>query len=365
MKKKKLFGLCAIIYMLVMSSMLISSSATQTIKPSQFREDFRPSNIKLNTQEPFVKVDFIPKEGSSLTMKKLFEGNNKIDDSCIYQPVSYNGYVDHEPPWADSYAWADPPEGANTYMNKETGVGKIYPAQIPNRETRAGAGILDQYYLYTGPNAQGAIILKEPSWVNMDIYPAGICEVGIGIDEYDPNTGDITNSWEAVVVAGDYTGYLDDVGVQCEFRQDYIYGVSCGGFVFREGNAAGAINELRIKKIRWIWIEEEPEIRLIEPVEGGIYIRGRKLFVHPTLSVAILFVCNGIKCIAETSGAVDHVTFSYKGKTVTDEEPSGNVWSGTIYGVNLAIDRLYAYARDSNDNHLTSDSVLLFKVQGS
>jgi hypothetical protein len=366
MKKKKMFGLCAIIFMLVTSSMLIGSSATQTIKSSKFKIDLEKSSIELTTQDLFVKVDFIPKEEPIPIIERFFSGTEKIDDTNIYQSLTFNGYEDHMPPWTDSYAWAEPPDGANTYMNKDTGIGKVYPAQIPNRETRAGAGIVDQYYKFTGLNAQGAVILKEPSWVDMSIYPAGICEVGIGIDEYDPDTGDLTNSWDEVVVAGDYTGYLDNVGVQCSFRQNYIYSVACGGFVFREGNAAGAINELRIKKIRWGWVEEEPEIRLIDPVEGGIYVRGKKLFVHPTISAAILLVCNGIKCIAETSGFVDHVVFTYKGITVTDEEPSGNIWSGTIYGATkINLDRLYAHARDTNDDHIDSDSALLFKIQGS
>ena len=365
MNKKKLFSLCAIIYMLVMSSMLISGSATQTIKPSQLKEDFRSSDIILNAQELFVKVDFKPKDETIPTIEKFLEGNNNIDNGFIYQPLSYNGYEDHEPPWDDSYAWADPPEGADTYMNKETGVGRIYPAQLPNRETKAGAGVKDQYYLYEGPDVQGAIILKEPSWVTMGIYPAGICRVGIEITEYDPNTGDITNSWDAVIVAGDYTGYLDDVGVPCEFRHNYIYGVTCGGLVIRDNDAAGSIDELRIKKIRWVCIEEDYEIDLIEPEKGGIYLRGRKYFVHPSLSSAILLLCDGVKCVAETSGAVDHVTFSFDGKSVTDEEPSGNVWSGTIYGVTISFNRLDAYAYDSNNNQVARDSVLLFKISGS
>jgi len=288
------------------------------------------------------------------------------------KPSGFDGWAvakEFANPWPYAVASMSHPDCCIADFNLNTGAGKLLACPMPFTNSWAELSVHCQengaFGIWNGYNTNGKIVIKSPSYADIEsIYGGGYSSISIYVREYTPSEQYVQSFSDTVLLQYNWKGSLDGGYLDFQLRQGYKYKFSINALSYQPGASASGIDPIKINKVWLLYEVEEPTIDLLEPESGYLYF-GTIFKLPISFSSALLFAQPGIRCEAKTTGSIDHVKFECKGKSISDDTPSGNTWTATLKGVSSSFGTLYGYACDSNGNVLDSDSVKIFKLGGS
>jgi len=330
--------ICILIFMLVFSCTFSAASVIENKEAIDNTTEIGPNpndpKVPMESGNWFIAKEFGPDAGESWPYKET----SKSHSNCV------------------------------TDFNLNTGVGEVYAYPMPFTSSWAQVDVHAQQngngWVWNGDTTNARVVIKSSSYANVEVITGANSKIKIIVKEYTP-TGQYSQTWDDVVFTGlgDWSGSLDGLYLDHTFRHNYIYKLIIVASCYQGGSSWARFDPIKLKKVWWLYEEEESSITLEEPDSGYLYLGGNKLF-HTSLPFALLFMCPGVQCVATTTGSVDYVKFECDGKKVEDTTPSGNTWSGLLKGAS-GLETVYAKAYDNSGNQVASDSVRIFKIGGS
>ena len=374
MKRMKFFGIGATVLLLILSIAPMAQSEDYTADAYDMRDEIL-SIFESHTDDLAIKSEkSISNEAKPLVRLEYRE--KTIDPIEFFEPPS-----DTEDllGWALAKEFPDPWPWPNGHATKshtqcvanidlETGVGEVYAYPYVTHDSWAQVSVECQEnnsaWRWLVDDTNGKIVLKSPSYADIEGLPGAHSKITILIKEYEPDWT-YSRSWseDVLLVVGNWEDSLEGFYLDFELLNNYLYKIEVFAYCYQGTASYAHFDPIELKKLWWLYeVDENYEIEITRPLEGKLYFFTHE-FPHTfPWPLAIMIFCPGIYTIAYDRGTgVDSVTFRCGDKSCVDDTSDNGYFSCTITRVSSGIHRLYADAYDSNDNLVVQDSIKVLK----